>query len=462
MSFGVRWDYQTPVNELHNQIVNMAFGPEFTSYVPVVPGQTNPFTGQTFSNALVNSDPHNISPRFGLAWKPSAKKSTVIRGGYGVSYNTSAYSNMAANLAQQPPQARSLNLNILSNLPLLQTGGITMANALSLAGSLGTNLSSNTYAIDPNYKIGYAQTWNLSIQQNLPFSMQSTVTYTGVKGTHLDRTFEPWTLPPGSTLPTFLGAACSSLTPAEQASCGSKPGYTYETYGANSSYNGISGQLMRRFSGGVSVNTTYTFSKYLAESGREMDWLDFRLNRGPQTGPNRLSISAQYSTGQGMRGAGLLTGWKGHLVKDWTIQTSVTLASGNPLTPSCAAGTCLAVGSNNLSSRPEYTGAGIAPVFIRPNQYFNTLAFTTPIPGEWGDASPGSIPGPTIYSLNASASRVFRFGERHSADLQLQSTNALNTVTITGWNTQVGTQTYGQATAVNGMRTVTASLRFRF
>jgi len=447
VNIGARWDYQTPVNEIHNQIVNMAFGPNFTSYVPALPGATNPYTGQKFSSTLVNSDPTNISPRIGIAWKPSAKKSTVVRAGYGIAYNTSAYSNMAAKLSQQPPQARSLNLNILSNLPLLQKGGITMANALSLAGTTGTNLSSNTYAIDPNYKIAYAQNYNLSIQQNLPFSFQTTVTYTGVKGTDIDRTFEPWVSPPGTTIPSFLA--------------GFPPGYTYETYGGNSSFNSVSGQLMRRFSGGVSVSTRYTFQKYLAENMPEMDWQDFRLNRGPQTGPNNLNITGSYSTGQGMHGAGLLTGWKGVLAKDWTIQSAFTLASGNPLTPSCAGNACVATGSNGLSSRPEYTGVPVGPVL--PGQYFNTAAFTQVLPaGQWGNAAPGSIAGPQIFSLSASAARTIRFGERHSAEFQLVTSNALNHVTITGWNTQVGSQTFGQATGVNGMRTVTASMRFRF
>jgi hypothetical protein len=455
LSFGARWDYQTPVNELHNQIVNMAFGPEFSSYVAALPGQTNPYTSQKFSNALVNPDPRNVSPRFGLAWKPSAKKSTVIRAGYGVSYNTSAYSGMASRLSQQPPLARSLNLNILNNYSLLQTGGITMANALSLAGTLGSNLSANTYAINPNYKIGYGQTWNLSIQQNLPYSFQTTVTYTGIKGTNLDRTFQPWVSPPGSTLPSFLYPNGVGAQPNYA------PGYTYETYGANSSYNAASGQLMRRFSGGLSVITTYTFQKYLGEYEPDMDWENFRLNRGPMVGPNNLAITGSYSTGQGMRGAGLLTGWKGHLVKDWSISTTVRLASGNPLTPSCSGNACVAVGSNGLSSRPEYTGVPVGPVL--PGQYFNPAAFTQVLPtGQWGNAAPGSIAGPQIYTLNASAARTFRFGERHSMEIQLVTSNALNKVTITGWDTQVGSQQYGQATGVNGMRTVTASMRFRF
>jgi hypothetical protein len=149
-------------------------------------------------------------------------------------------------------------------------------------------------------------------------------------------------------------------------------------------------------------------------------------------------------------------------VKDWTIQTSITMASGNPLTPSCAGNACISTGSNSLSSRPEYTGVGLAPVPLQPNQYFNTAAFVTPPAGVWGNASPGMIAGPQIFSLNGSAARVFRFGERHSVELQLVTTNALNKVTITGWNTQVGSQQFGQATNVNGMRTVTANLRFRF
>ena len=462
LSLGARWDYQTPVNELHNQIVNMAFATNFTSYVPALPGTTNPFTNQQFSNALVNSDPHNISPRFGFAWKPSAKKSTVVRGGYGVSYNSSAYSSMASRLSQQPPLARSLNLNILNNLSLLQTGGITMANAFTLAGTLGSNLSSNTYAIDPNYKIGYAQNWNLSVQQNLPFSFQSTVTYTGIKGTHLDRTFEPQVGPPGSTLPSYLGAACSALPASEVASCSGKTGYTYETYGANSIYNSGSGQLMRRFSGGVSAQMTYSFQRYLGEQGPDMVWNNARLNRGSMVGPNSLRITASYSTGQGMRGAGLLTGWKGHLVKDWSISTSIQLASGSPLTPSCSGNACLASGSNGLNSRPEYLGTGVAPVFVRPNQYFNTAAFATPAPGTWGNAGIGIIPGPQIWSLSGNAARTIRFGERHTAQFELMTTNALNHPTITSWNTSVGTQTFGQAQGVSGMRTVQTSLRFRF
>ena len=86
----------------------------------------------------------------------------------------------------------------------------------------------------------------------------------------------------------------------------------------------------------------------------------------------------------------------------------------------------------------------------------------TPAAGEWGNAGRNTIPGPTIFSLDSSLGRVFRLGERRSADLQLQSQNVLNHVTITSWGTVLGSNTYGLATNAAAMRKMTISLRFRF
>ena len=93
---------------------------------------------------------------------------------------------------------------------------------------------------------------------------------------------------------------------------------------------------------------------------------------------------------------------------------------------------------------------------------FNTAAFTAPLAGEWGTAGRNTIPGPITSSLDGSLSRIFRFGERHSADLQFQAQNLLNRVTITNWGTVLGSSTYGLATGAAGMRRITINLRFRF
>ena len=93
---------------------------------------------------------------------------------------------------------------------------------------------------------------------------------------------------------------------------------------------------------------------------------------------------------------------------------------------------------------------------------FNTAAFIAPASGLWGTAGRNTIPGPTTFSLNGSLGRIFRFGERRSADLQFQAQNLLNRVTITNWGTVVGSSNYGLATSAAGMRKLTISLRFRF
>ena len=41
----------------------------------------------------------------------------------------------------------------------------------------------------------------------------------------------------------------------------------------------------------------------------------------------------QYTTGMGLGGGTLLSGWRGALFKEWTFATQITAGSGLPLTP---------------------------------------------------------------------------------------------------------------------------------
>ena len=59
-------------------------------------GGTGPFSG-TFPAGLLNADANNIAPRVGAAWRISP--GTILRGGYGVSFNAGSYANMARQLA---------------------------------------------------------------------------------------------------------------------------------------------------------------------------------------------------------------------------------------------------------------------------------------------------------------------------------------------------------------------------
>ena len=439
LTFGLRWDYQTPTSELNNQLVNMAFGPSFTSYTTVQPGQANCPAGSVCTGALLNPDKNNIAPRLGLAWRPSAKKSTVVRAGYGLYYLTSVYANVANNMSQQPPLSTSRNLYLTDGA---RSGPSALTMGTAFASPMATDTSTNTFAVDPNYKIGYAQQWQLSVQQNLPFSFQTTVAYQGTKGTNLDRRLTPWVEPPGAAAAPY------------------PTGYTYETTGDNSIYNAVSATLMRRFRGGLSSTASYQFAKMIDGGSTAQNWLDFRPERAVTGAPQTLSISFNYSTGQGRTGGALVGGWKGVLLKDWGIGTSISMGTGSFLTVSSGGARGATKGGSN---RADATGQpAMAIPANEPTWLFNENAFATPVAGTWGNSGRDVIRGPFRISVNGSANRTFRFGERLRMTFNMQATNILNSVVVTGWNTSLASNTYGQVNGVGAMRNVSTGLRFNF
>ena len=343
-------------------------------------------------------------------------------------------------MAQQPPFAQTLSISGSTTNPL------NIQNAFLQAT---TQSSASTYAIDPNYRIGYAQSWNLTLQNNLPFGLYGTVGYQGTKGTRLDQQFIPNSVAPG--LPE------SSLP----------HGFTYETSNGNSIYHAAQFQLNRRFRSGFSANTSYQFSKSIDDAGTggrtpvAQNWLDLSGERGLSSFDQRhnLQVQFQYSTGQGRAGGTLLSGWEGALLKDWTITGIYNIRSGTPFTPTVG-GNLSQLSGTAVSNTVRASATGL-PVEV-PGMLFNTAAFTAPAAGQWGNAGRNTIPGPTTFSLNGGMSRVFRLGERRSMDLQFQAQNVLNHVTINNWGTVVDSNTFGLATAAAGMRKMTMNMRFRF
>jgi hypothetical protein len=169
-------------------------------------------------------------------------------------------------------------------------------------------------------------------------------------------------------------------------------------------------------------------------------------------------MNVQWSAGQGTSGA-LVNGWKGALAKDWTFTTAIQVASGLPLTPVVLNRVATGAGITG-TVRADLTGL---PIYAAPAGFFlNPAAFAAPPPGDWGDAGRNIITGPALFSLNASLGRVFRIVDRRSLDLRFDATNALNHVNFTSWNTTVGSIQFGLPTSAGNMRTLQATLRFRF
>jgi len=166
----------------------------------------------------------------------------------------------------------------------------------------------------------------------------------------------------------------------------------------------------------------------------------------------------QYTTGMGLHGGSLVSGWRGALLKEWTASTQVTAGSGLPLTPGYQ-GVVRGTGVTG-PIRPDYTGASI---YDAPSGLFlNPAAYTAPASGHWGNAGRNSITGPQQFSLNGSMSRTFRINDRYSADLRIDAANALNHPTFPSWITQISSAQFGLPSSANAMRSVQTTVRVRF
>jgi hypothetical protein len=409
----------------------------------------------------VHTNPHEFQPRIGFAWRPFPKHSTRVSGGYGVYYNTSVYQQIASQMSQQSPLSNALND---SNLVGTANPNCVQRTPLCLASGFPVQVVKpiTTFAVDPNFALGYLHYWQFAVQQSLAASFVSTFTYAGNKGTHQIQQFVPNSAPSGIAYPCI-----SAANPCPN-------NLIYETSGGNSNLEMGSAQLQRRFRSGISGNATYTFAKAIDDAsvgggGRgggggggsvvAQNWLDLNGERANSSLVRRhsLNMSAQYSSGMGARGGALVKGFKGTLLKDWTLNTNINISSGAFLTPTIVSRT---LGGSSITGplRAEYTGA---PVYI--NGALNPLAFTSVIPfGQYGNAGRNTITGPMSFGLNGSASRTFRLGERRNVDIRFEARNALNHVNFGSYNTVVGSTQFGALQSPNQMRAITANLRFRF
>ena len=429
---GVRWEYEGPVDERLGRLANLDVAPGFTLIRPVV------------GHGPLRPDPRGVQPRIGLALRPLAGSSLVIRAGYGIYRNTSVYQPIAMLLAQQPPLSKTLSVETSAANPLTLANGFTGVPSTTL----------NTFAVDPDFRVGYAHNWQILAQRDLPASLTLTATYLGTHGSHLMQEFLPNTVPAGAVNPCV---ACPA-------------GFVYLTSNGRSDRHTGQLQLRRRLRNGLTASVQYAASKAMDDAGAfsgvstsgsaiAQDWLHPDAEWAPSNFDQRHLVTAQlqYTSGAGVSGGGIMDGRAAKFFRGWTLTTQLTAGSGLPLTPvhlTSVAGTGV-----TGTIRASVTGA---PADAPEGFYVNPAAYSAPAPGQWGNAGRNSIIGPRVFSLDAGVGRTFLRGDRLNLDWRMNATNILNRVTYAAVNAIVGSSQFGLPTIANPMRKVNSSLRVRF
>jgi hypothetical protein len=448
-NIGLRYEYNGPYTEAKNQIVNLDVAPGFTTAVPVQPGQTGPTSG-VFPASLIHPDRNNFAPRLGLAWKPM--KLTVVRAGYGVNYNLAQYGAVIQNFAFQPPFAET------------STNVATTANFLNLSNAFPPVVPgtvTNNFAIDPNYRLGYVQVWNVDVQRELRGGIVMNVDYNGSKGTRLD-----------SERAILIG--------------GAQP-FIYESSAGNSVFHSGSIRFRKRLAKGIGLSATYIYSKSIDDASSiggggvvvAQNPFDIAADRGLSSFDQRHKFTGNwiYDLPFGENRRFLQKGFVSHILAGWQYSGNFTVASGLPFTVRVLGGAVdIQRGVSGSLRANVVSGESVHISNPTTKEWFNPAAFCQPettasnpistcvnaTDTTFGDAGRNILEGPGQVSLDMSLNKTITIKEYRSLDLRIMANNVFNYVNFTSLGTVVNSTTFGEVTGAGSMRRVTVQARFRF
>jgi trimeric autotransporter adhesin len=442
LNLGFRYEYNGPFTEGHDRIANLDVAQGFTAASVVLPGQSG------FPPSLIHPDRNDFAPRIGIAWRPL--KQTVVRTGYGINYNLAQYANIIQNFAFQPPFATT-STNITSEVTPL-----TLANGFP---ATPPGLITNNFAVDPNYKLGYVQIWNLDIQRTLPHGFLLNVDYNGSKGTDLD---------------VERAINIAGLQP-----------FIYESSAGNSVFHAGSVRFRKRQSHGISYGAVYTFSKSIDDASSigggglvvSQNPFDIAGDRSLSSFNQKHKFTgnwiAELPFGENHRY--LQRGALSHILNAWSLSGDFTIASGLWYTPNVL-GNSLDIDRGVTGSlRADVTGEPITISNPSAHEWFNTAAFCAPTTSagttntcvnpngsSFGDAGRNIIEGPGEVIVDMSLSKTITVKESRALELRLQAANVFNFINYAAINTTVNSLQFGQVTSAGATRRVTFIARFRF
>jgi Carboxypeptidase regulatory-like domain len=251
-------------------------------------------TADTHYNSIISGHNHqayratdklNVSPRFGFAWSPGGRGSTVVRGGFGIFYDA-----LVAALGEQfmrnlpglveeriggaawaDTTAKGPAATAAQSAAAITSGFGEGASWLSLRAQLGPSFLTPTYNNQAGiFHTPYYEQWSLGIQQQVGAKTSLSLGYVGNHGVFIpiynegvnafmNRNATGYNLVP---FPTTPPTGCSSLRCTSSAVFG-----TVQQYSSSgvSNYNGLTASISQRMTYGFSVQGNYTWSHTMDE-----------------------------------------------------------------------------------------------------------------------------------------------------------------------------------------------------
>jgi Carboxypeptidase regulatory-like domain len=491
MNLGVRWEYQTPWDERHNQLAY--WDPTAIEPVTKRAGYVE-FAGQPGSpTGRYDALPEytNVAPRLGLAYDLGHK--TVIRAGYGWFYfdGNGGIGSGSGDLGAGFQITSGMFLGPPNPIPNTPPVGATILNSFS-AGILyppSHELGGSPYIPVEQWLDPLTVNWNLNIQHTFGRDTLFEAAYVGNRSEHNWVNFDADVSNPATALK--LGSKLDTVVP--------NPVYPLITTGALSSptvlysqailpypqytgigtdrapvgdgyYDSLQLYLTHPMGHGIWAMASYTNSKFIDDTMERFISRNYGINDPDNLKGTEMSLSDQdrpqvftaaaiYQLPFGEGREWLKSGLGSKLLGNWQVDFMPTFASGQPLTMTASCDTGLP-GIGCFADRGT-----IQSVPQTLNHWFDTTAFTNPPPFSLGNDSRTE---PHLWTAglntwNFAIDRTQVVKERLRVQFRAEFFNAFNTPNFGSPVMSVSAPNFGQVTGTeNGPRVIQLGLRFSF
>jgi hypothetical protein len=438
VNYGLRWDYEGPLGD--NQKDLSVFDPSAGGLV---------FQGAGLSS-VYPKDYHNFSPRVGFAYKVGQKGDLVVRGGFGIYFDTPNLNpfldNRPANGAPNGLEGNPAGPSPVQTIPL---NDFTIASGVPIFSPSATPCASgngcgqiyNIFSVSQNFRTPYNYNYNLQLEKTLGRALLLQLGYVGSAGHRLLTTEDINQTAISPTLASnLLNATTPAATAAAQAALqATRPYYAQfpdfgiinqiETNGS-SNYNSLQAILKVREWHRFTSQFTYTWGHALDDMTAyrgtlPQDSTDLKGDYGNSDFDTRQNFTGllNYDLPNASR-------WK-PLLNGWALSSLVSLHTGQPFTVFSSTDT---TGTGEGEQRADQIApafAGVSHAFSASGvTWINAAAFVNPAPGTLGTSPRNGYYGPGYASTDFSVVKNTRITERINTQFRIEMFNLFNRINL--------------------------------
>jgi hypothetical protein len=381
--------------------------------------------GNNDENAGVTVSHKMFAPRIGIAYRLT--ESTVIRMGYGISYDPLPMARVF-----RDPYPLTIPQSFVapnSFVPYANiSAGIPPVSVPDLSTGIAPVPTSTVISRSPFPGLlhrGYIQSYNFTIERQLPSNFVVSAGYVGTSTTHQFVDHEMNAGFPGS------GTALLPLN----ATLGRKVSTLFEDGWLSSNYNSLQIALTRRFSNGLMLKGAYTRSKAIDmadDDGRVgllfNDPSQIYRNRAVSGFdiPNNFQIGGLYDLPFGKGKQFVQSGIASYILEGWELNGTFSAYSGVPFTVT-ASGASLNAPNNTQTADQVLANVAVLGGIGSGHPYYDPTAFAPVTAVRFGNAGRNILRSPRIFNANVSIFRTFPFNERIRLQFRAEAANVSNT-----------------------------------